>query len=49
MGRDGAFTITDLNSGNGTIVNGKRITQSSLSDGDLIEIGEVRFTFKKNA
>lgn len=45
MGRDGAFTITDLGSGNGVLVNGARVTQSPLRDGDNIELGEVRFRF----
>jgi hypothetical protein len=45
MGRDGAFTITDLNSGNGVLVNGSKVTQSPLRDGDSVELGEVRFRF----
>jgi cell division septation protein DedD len=45
MGRDGAFSITDLGSGNGVVVNGKRLTQSGLHEGDLVELGEVRFRF----
>ena len=45
MGRDGAFAITDLGSSNGIIVNGARVPQSPLKDGDIVEIGEVRFRF----
>lgn len=45
MSRDGAFSITDLNSGNGVFVNGERVHQSGLRDGDIIELGEVRFRF----
>jgi hypothetical protein len=45
MGRDGTFTITDLGSGNGVLVNGSRVTQSPLRDGDAVELGEVRFRF----
>jgi hypothetical protein len=48
MARDGSFTITDLNSGNGVLVNGKRVTQSSLRDGDIVELGEVGFRFSLN-
>jgi pSer/pThr/pTyr-binding forkhead associated (FHA) protein len=48
MGRDGSFTITDLNSGNGVLVNGKKVTQSSLRDGDIVELGEVGFRFSLN-
>ncbi len=36
--RDGRLTLTDLGSANGTFVNGERVRQSVLSDGD-----EVRF------
>ena len=43
--RDGTYTITDLGSGNGLSVNNQRVTQSNLKDGDLIELGEVRFRF----
>jgi hypothetical protein len=48
MGRDGSFTITDLNSGNGVLINGKRVTQSPLRDGDIVELGEVGFRFSLN-
>ncbi|MGF1529110.1 MAG: FHA domain-containing protein [Candidatus Competibacterales bacterium] len=40
--RDGFFAIEDLNSTNGTVVNGKVIKSRILRDNDLIEIGEVR-------
>ena len=46
--RDGTFTITDLGSGNGLSVNNQRIAQSHLNDGDLIELGEVRFRFYRS-
>lgn len=45
MSRDGAFSITDLGSGNGVVLNGKKVAQSGLRDGDLVELGEVRFRF----
>jgi hypothetical protein len=45
MSREGSFTITDLGSGNGVVINGKRVTQSGLREGDLVELGEVRFRF----
>lgn len=45
MGRDGSFTITDLNSANGVYVNGAKVKQSGLRDGDSVELGEVRFRF----
>ncbi len=43
--RDGTYYITDLGSGNGLSVNDQRVTQSNLKDGDLVELGEVRFRF----
>ena len=45
MGRDGSFNITDLNSGNGVHVNGAKVQQSGLRDGDSVDLGEVRFRF----
>ncbi len=39
------YTIEDLQSTNGTKVNGKKIRSASLSDDDEIEIGHTRFRF----
>ncbi len=41
----GDYTIEDLQSSNGTKVNGKRIRSSNLVDADEIEIGSTRFRF----
>ena len=38
---DGAVRLVDLNSTNGTYVNGRRIDIQSLSDGDRIQIGSL--------
>jgi predicted component of type VI protein secretion system len=38
--RDGHIQLTDLNSKNGTFLNGKSIRQSILKDGDTIVIGK---------
>ncbi len=35
--------LEDLNSTNGVLVNGRRITRQLLHDGDLVSIGEVQF------
>ena len=43
--RDGSFTITDLDSMNGVFVNQKKIDSVSLSDGDVIEIGDKAYRF----
>jgi hypothetical protein len=42
------FKITDLGTENGVIVNKVRQTNHDLSDGDLIELGEVRLRFRAN-
>ncbi len=41
----GTYTIEDLQSSNGTKVNGKRIRSAKLADSDEIEIGNTRFRF----
>ncbi|MBI2606597.1 MAG: FHA domain-containing protein [Deltaproteobacteria bacterium] len=40
------FVAQDLGSGNGTLVNGERITQRELSGDDVLKIGDTEFTFK---
>ena len=37
--------IIDLNSANGTLVNGEQYAQLALKDGDIIELGHVRFRY----
>ena len=36
-------TVRDLGSSNGTFVNGNRVTETSLSDGDAVTFGKVAF------
>ncbi len=43
---DGRFTIYDLSSTNGTKVNGRRVENRTLHDGDEIQIGSTRLTFQ---
>jgi pSer/pThr/pTyr-binding forkhead associated (FHA) protein len=43
---DGAFQICDLESTNGTWVNGRRIRTQVLKTGDVVELGEVRLHFR---
>lgn len=43
--RGDEFTITDLGSSNQVFVGGKPVEKSSLKNGDLIELGEVRLRF----
>lgn len=40
-----AYVIEDLQSTNGTRVNGKRIRSAPLDDGDEIQIGKTLFRF----
>jgi DNA-binding SARP family transcriptional activator len=41
------FVLTDQLSTNGTFVNGSRVTERVLSDGDIIRIGSTDFTFNQ--
>jgi pSer/pThr/pTyr-binding forkhead associated (FHA) protein len=41
------YAIYDLNSKNGVMVNGKRVTQHLLRDGDRIRIGAQDMLFKQ--
>lgn len=46
---DGQFTLYDLDSTNGTKVNGKRIDNRTLRDGDEITLGATRILFQRQA
>jgi hypothetical protein len=48
MGHNQHFVIRDLGTKNGVMVNSERVNQKELSDGDLIELGEVRLRFFSN-
>jgi ABC transport system ATP-binding/permease protein len=39
------YSIIDLGSHNGTYVNGTRINQAELAEGDIISIGHATFRF----
>jgi hypothetical protein len=43
--REGEWSITDLNSGNGVVVNGNQVQQARLQHGDTIELGELKMRF----
>ncbi|RME86307.1 MAG: diguanylate cyclase [Planctomycetota bacterium] len=43
---DEGYLITDLNSRNGTLVNGSYVKGSLLEDGDMIHLGDVSLIFK---
>jgi hypothetical protein len=40
------FWLTDLNSTNGTFVNGARVSETALRDGDLVSLGGLEMTFR---
>ena len=42
---DGQWTIRDLDSSNGTVVNGNAVTTRALVDGDRIEMGDTVFRY----
>jgi len=42
---DGGYRLSDLNSRNGTFVNGTRLSRSDLKDGDYVQLGECVFRF----
>jgi pSer/pThr/pTyr-binding forkhead associated (FHA) protein len=42
---DGTYTIEDLQSTNGTKVNGKRVRSATLGHGDDVQIGHTHFQF----
>jgi transcriptional regulator with GAF, ATPase, and Fis domain len=42
---DSGFQIRDLGSNNGTFINGKRVEECALEDGDKIRIGDTVFRF----
>lgn len=44
-GADGAFTVADVGSLNGTYVNRERIDQVGLNNGDEVQIGKYRLVF----
>ena len=43
---EGRYTIEDLQSTNGTKVNGKPVRSATLDNGDEIQIGHTRFSFE---
>jgi pSer/pThr/pTyr-binding forkhead associated (FHA) protein len=47
--RGSHYILQDLNSSNGTFVNGERISSATLHDGDIVVFGNVEFQFVNEA
>jgi hypothetical protein len=47
--RDGQWQIADLNSSNGTFVNGAKVTKATLKAGDAVRLGSVEFRLDDGA
>lgn len=45
-GGGGGFRVSDLGSTNGTFVNGKRVQNAELADGDTLRLGRTEYKFK---
>ena len=45
--RGSQYFIRDCNSSNGSLVNGDRVSEKSLRDGDLVAIGTARLLFRE--
>ena len=45
----GGFTLVDLQSGNGTYVNGRKIASIDLYDGDIVVIGKTKMLLSRSA
>jgi pSer/pThr/pTyr-binding forkhead associated (FHA) protein len=43
---NGTYSITDTDSSNGTMVNGAKISETTLKSGDFIQIGDIGITFQ---
>jgi pSer/pThr/pTyr-binding forkhead associated (FHA) protein len=46
---DGDLEVRDLDSTNGTFVNGERVQQAQLSDGDRIQVGRLELLVTREA
>ena len=44
---DGSFELEDHHSATGTLVNGRPVTRCRLKEGDIVQIGLSRLTFKR--
>lgn len=45
---DGTFELVDNSSATGTFINGQRVQRHILKEGDIVQIGNNQFTFKRS-
>ena len=45
---DGAVLVVDLDSTNGTWIDGERITESTLAEGHVLRVGRVEFVLERS-
>lgn len=46
LGRQGSLWVKDLGSTNGTFVNGQRVQEAQLEDGDVLHVADAEFLFR---
>ena len=44
----GQCVLRDENSANGTLVNGQRVTEQTLRDGDEVQVGQTTLVFQRH-
>ncbi len=47
LGSDGSWVLRDVGSHNGTFLNGERVSQAFLSDGDIVAAGNHLYRFRQ--
>jgi len=47
--KEDGYVLTDLQSSNGTLLNGKRVQSAQLADGDVVTIGATKILFRDPA
>jgi uncharacterized RDD family membrane protein YckC len=46
--RAGEFVLRDCRSANGSVVNGERVSERELRDGDVVALGSIRLQFRED-
>jgi pSer/pThr/pTyr-binding forkhead associated (FHA) protein len=49
VAQDGGVQAVDLDSTNGTWIDGERITEGTLAEGHLLRVGRVEFVLERSA